>query len=144
MSQKSEKTTLASYFTPYEVALHNSKDDLWVSYLGRVYDLTSLVKEFYGLDAIKPIVAHSGKDITEWFQSSEVEEHIHPVTFCRTPCRFHGGLLHTGPVAPCVFWKPINKVPWWKNSNYMVGHMTECSRRVRIVNVLTDHVDIIQ
>jgi hypothetical protein len=36
------------YFTPTEVSLHNTLGDLWVSYLGKVYDLTPLVNEFKG------------------------------------------------------------------------------------------------
>jgi cytochrome b involved in lipid metabolism len=36
------------YFTPAEVELHNSESDLWVSWLGHVYDLTTLSEEFKG------------------------------------------------------------------------------------------------
>ena len=37
-----------SYYTPSEVAAHNSETDCWVSYLGKVYDLTQLCKEHSG------------------------------------------------------------------------------------------------
>lgn len=36
------------YFTPVEVAQHNQPEDLWVSYLGYVYDLTPLAQEYQG------------------------------------------------------------------------------------------------
>lgn len=36
------------FFTPKEVAAHNAPTDCWVSYLGKVYDLTSLCKEHTG------------------------------------------------------------------------------------------------
>lgn len=36
------------YFTPSEVELHNSESDLWLSWLGHVYDLTKLSKQFKG------------------------------------------------------------------------------------------------
>lgn len=36
------------YFTPAEVELHNSESDLWLSWLGHVYDLTSLSEQFKG------------------------------------------------------------------------------------------------
>ncbi|XP_036884107.1 cytochrome b5 domain-containing protein 1 isoform X1 [Sturnira hondurensis] len=36
------------YFTPVEVAQHNQPEDLWVSYLGYVYDLTPLAQEYKG------------------------------------------------------------------------------------------------
>ena len=37
-----------SYYTPSEVAAHNSETDCWVSYLGKVYDLTQFCKEHSG------------------------------------------------------------------------------------------------
>lgn len=36
------------YFTPAEVAAHNTAADLWVSFLGRVCDLTPLMNQFKG------------------------------------------------------------------------------------------------
>lgn len=38
----------AKYFTPNEVCIHNTADDLWVSFLGKVYDLTPLVEKNNG------------------------------------------------------------------------------------------------
>ena len=37
------------YFTPAEVELHNGPDDLWVSWLGHVYDLTPLSLQHKGM-----------------------------------------------------------------------------------------------
>ena len=36
------------YFTPNEVCVHNTVDDLWVSFLGKVFDLTPLCEKFKG------------------------------------------------------------------------------------------------
>lgn len=74
------------YFTPSQVAAHNVPSDCWVSYLGKVYDLTPLCQEHAGrLDEnapgylshtliltvgdvlLKPITANAGKDISHWF-----------------------------------------------------------------------------
>jgi cytochrome b involved in lipid metabolism len=33
------------WFTPADVAQHNSASDCWVSFLGKVFDLTSLIHE---------------------------------------------------------------------------------------------------
>ena len=55
------------YFTPSEVAAHNTPDDCWVSYLGCVRDLTPLCAEHAGSVLLKPILAHAGKDISHWF-----------------------------------------------------------------------------
>lgn len=35
-----DKNRPPPYFTPAEVSQHNTADDLWVSWLGNVYDLT--------------------------------------------------------------------------------------------------------
>jgi len=36
------------YFTPNEVCIHNTVDDLWLSFLGKVYDLTPLCEKYKG------------------------------------------------------------------------------------------------
>lgn len=41
------------YYTPNEVSLHNSMDDLWISWLGNVYNLTALASEFRGKKKIQ-------------------------------------------------------------------------------------------
>jgi len=38
----------SQYFTPNEVCVHNTVDDLWVSFLGKVYDLTPLCEKYKG------------------------------------------------------------------------------------------------
>lgn len=55
------------YFTPAEVAQHNQPEDLWVSYLGNVYNLTPLAQEYKGDLLLKPIVEVAGQDISHWF-----------------------------------------------------------------------------
>ena len=42
------KMTRPKYFTPNEVAIHNTIDDLWVSFLGKVYNLTPLCERYKG------------------------------------------------------------------------------------------------
>ena len=37
-------TSEQRYYTPYEVAAHNRPDDVWVSCMGDVLDLTQFVK----------------------------------------------------------------------------------------------------
>jgi cytochrome b involved in lipid metabolism len=36
------------YFTPAEISSHSTEDDIWVSWLGNVYNLTPLIKENKG------------------------------------------------------------------------------------------------
>ncbi len=41
------KSPTRRYYTPYEVAKHNTPHDCWVSFLGGVYDLTSIIQAGY-------------------------------------------------------------------------------------------------
>ncbi len=64
------------YFTASEVAVHNIPSDCWVSFLGVVYNLTSLCEKYAGDILLKPIVAYAGKDISHWFdlQTKDVSD----------------------------------------------------------------------
>lgn len=42
------ESSIPRYFTSTEVSMHNAAHDLWVSWLGHVYDLTSLAEEYKG------------------------------------------------------------------------------------------------
>lgn len=55
------------YYLPNEILLHNTAEDLWVSALGKVYDLSELVKEFEGKKEIQPLLTYAGKDVSHWF-----------------------------------------------------------------------------
>lgn len=41
-------TNRPRFFTPAEVAAHDTVDDLWVSFLGKVCDLSPLVNRYRG------------------------------------------------------------------------------------------------
>lgn len=43
-------TRRPKYYTPNEVSIHNTLKDIWVSFLGKVYDLTPLCKKYAGED----------------------------------------------------------------------------------------------
>ncbi len=36
------------YYTPNEVSVHNTLEDMWVSFLGKVYNLTPLCEKYKG------------------------------------------------------------------------------------------------
>lgn len=40
------------FFTPSEVSIHSTQKDLWVSFLGKVYDLTSLCETHQGRHSV--------------------------------------------------------------------------------------------
>ncbi|XP_024420587.1 cytochrome b5 domain-containing protein 1 isoform X2 [Desmodus rotundus] len=115
------------YFTPVEVAQHNQPEDLWVSYLGYVYDLTPLAQEHKGDLLLKPIVEVAGQDISHWFDPKTRDRY-------RTP---RGRFLHIPPQLPRSDWANDFGKPWWQGSRYEVGRLSAKTRNIRIINTLT-------
>ncbi|XP_051681202.1 cytochrome b5 domain-containing protein 1 isoform X3 [Oryctolagus cuniculus] len=127
------------FFTPAEVAEHNQPEDLWVSYLGYVYDLTPLAEEYKGDLLLKPIVEAAGQDISHWFdpKTKDIRKHIDPLTGClryRTP---RGRFVHVPPQLPRSDWANDFGKPWWLGSQYEVGRLSPKTRNIRIINTLT-------
>ncbi|XP_029784574.1 cytochrome b5 domain-containing protein 1 isoform X1 [Suricata suricatta] len=130
---------LRRYFTPAEVAQHNRPEDLWVSYLGSVYDLTRLAQEYKGDLLLKPIIEVAGQDISHWFdpKTRDIRKHVDPLTGTlryRTPW---GRFLHVPPQLPRSDWANDFGKPWWQGSRYHVGRLAAKTRTIRIVNTLT-------
>ncbi|XP_042526659.1 cytochrome b5 domain-containing protein 1 [Dipodomys spectabilis] len=127
------------FFTPAEVAEHNQCEDLWVSYLGYVYNLTPLAELYKGNLLLKPIVEVAGQDISHWFdpKTKDIRKHIDPMTGClkyRTP---RGRFVHVPPQLPRSDWANDFGKPWWKRIDYRVGQLSPKTRNIRIINTLT-------
>ncbi|XP_018335859.1 cytochrome b5 domain-containing protein 1-like isoform X2 [Agrilus planipennis] len=114
--QKYTRKTDRIYIAPFEVALHNQPEDCWVSFLGKVFNLTKLVQEFKNTDLVKPILAFAGKDVSQWFdeRNGDIRYFINPVTGCRVPFCPNGPIPHVGLPTPSSDWKPV-LLPWWKD-----------------------------
>ena len=114
------------YYTPAEVAAHNRADDLWVSFFGRVYDLTALVASNPG-HLVAPIVEASGTDISYWFDpvTKDVRSFIDPETEFEMPFTPMGAFLHCPPPCPTADW----------NSN--IGARSTTAQRCRSARMLT-------
>lgn len=57
-----------------------------------------------------------------------------------------GQYLHLLPVEPDSQWNQIAfTVPWWRDhEKYMIGNLTVKSRKIRLINMLTKHDDILE
>jgi len=126
------------YFTPNEVSLHNTIDDIWVSYLGKVYDLTPLIEKHKGDIALKPIIASAGQDISHWFnpKTGDLKKRVDPSTGVLTHQCPHGIILHVPPPCPSSGYQGVER-PWWKETRYQIGRLTKKIRLIRLVNTLT-------
>ncbi|XP_064384900.1 cytochrome b5 domain-containing protein 1-like [Halichondria panicea] len=127
------------YFTPSEVAAHNVPSDCWISYLGKVYDLSPLCDQFSGDILLKPIVASSGKDISHWFneETKDLKTHVDIITGCIFPYTPMGRFVHVPPSCPRSDWPNNFGIPWWKDEKYLVGVLSKKTRHIRIINTLT-------
>ncbi|XP_011300510.1 cytochrome b5 domain-containing protein 1 isoform X1 [Fopius arisanus] len=127
------------YYLPTEVAVHNTPEDCWLSYLHTVYDLSDLCKNWRDTREISPIIAHAGKDISHWFDHSrgDIKHHVDRVTGHSVPFCPHGPIPHVGTTSPVSTWRPIDRCPWWLDQRYKKGRLTKNSRPCRIINTLT-------
>ncbi|XP_072006026.1 cytochrome b5 domain-containing protein 1 [Engystomops pustulosus] len=136
----------APHYTPREVSRHCTLTDLWVSYRGRVYDLTPLAKKHRGDILLKPIIEAAGKDISHWFnlKTGDIKTYIDPQTGCLKYYTPQGRFLHVPPSYPSSDWDTDFGRPWWKDPSYEVGILSSKTRIIRIINTLTSQEQILE
>lgn len=134
------------YFTPNEVCVHNTVDDVWVSFLGKVYNLTELCDKYKGDVLLKPILQYAGKDISHWFnaKTKDIRTHVDPVTHCVIAYTPHGRFVHVPPPFPASDWVNDFGRPWWKDDSYCIGLLSKKTRLIKIVNTLTSQEHVIE
>lgn len=129
---------LKTYYTPADVAAHNSSHDCWVSYFGNVYDLTPLLAQYSGPLA-QPIIDAAGTDISHWFDENtgEPKTHVDPVTRLEEVYCPWGRYIHVPPQGPESNWSTNFGTPWWADNTYFIGRLAARTRKVQMVNLLT-------
>ncbi|KAM7540095.1 hypothetical protein Aperf_G00000031319 [Anoplocephala perfoliata] len=137
---------MVKYYTLTDVSLHNSETDLWVSYLGDVYDLTNLCSFHKGDILLKPILAAGGTDISHWFEpkTGNLKTYIDPISFTRVPYTPYGRFLHVPPPFPTSDWRNDFVIPWWQDKTFRIGKLTKKARNIRVVNTLSLTEDTIE
>ncbi|CAM4708169.1 cytochrome b5 domain-containing protein 1 [Caretta caretta] len=140
------ETFPSRYFTPREVAAHARPGDLWVSFLGRVSDLSPLVRQHEGDVLLRPILEAAGKDISHWFnpKTRDIQTHVDPLTGCVKYYTPQGRFIHIPPQLPRSDWANDFGLPWWKDSKYEVGILASKTRHIRIVNTLTSQEHMLE
>lgn len=147
MSQETKnEMSRPKYFTPNEVSVHNTMKDLWVSFLGKVYDLTPLCQKHGGDVLLKPIVAAGGKDISHWFdkKTKDIRACVDPETNCVFPHIPMGRFIHIPPRCPRTDWANDFGRPWWKDESYCIGLLSNKTRKIRIINTLTSQEQVLE
>lgn len=126
--------------------MHNTEGDLWVSFLGKVYDLSKLCERERGNVLLKPILLAGGTDISHWFnpKTHDVRTYIDPETSCVIPHCPNGRYIHIPPPYPDSRWANNFGCPWWKDINYIIGDLSQKTRFIKIVNTLASQEHIIE
>ncbi|XP_005997956.1 cytochrome b5 domain-containing protein 1 [Latimeria chalumnae] len=134
------------YYSAKEVGMHNILSDIWVSYLGKVYDLTPLVQHYKGDVLLKPIVEAAGKDISHWFdpKTKDIRTHVDPLTGCEKYFTPNGRFIHIPPPCPRTDWSNVFGRPWWMSIQYEIGILSAKTRVIRIINTLTSQEQFLE
>lgn len=134
------------YYTWKDIEGHCFAHDLWVVLFGKVLDLTELIQANIHSPLCQPLIDFGGKDVSHWFHSKtkEPKTRIDPETARRVFYCPNGRYLHIPSDLPGTDEEPFDLVPWWRNEKHIIGKLTVKSRKLRIVNMLTHHTDIIE
>ncbi|KAG0565578.1 hypothetical protein KC19_8G201200 [Ceratodon purpureus] len=156
----STRKPISRWYTAAEVATHSSATDCWVTISGRVYDVTSLFTSFPA-HLYKPILTNGGKDISHWFEPRTFHRDInnnkhntdnidlkillwyHPTRHMFAYFTPQGIFAGMPPSMPCSDFN-VDDVPWWMDSKFVIGNLSIYTQLIRIKNILTDHVTVIE
>eukprot|EP00930_Biecheleria_cincta_P052651 TRINITY_DN37935_c0_g1_i1.p2 TRINITY_DN37935_c0_g1~~TRINITY_DN37935_c0_g1_i1.p2 ORF type:complete len:241 (+),score=49.93 TRINITY_DN37935_c0_g1_i1:124-846(+) len=129
---------LQRYYTAADIADHKTAHDCWVSYFGKVYDLTPLLAEYDGPLA-KPLIDAAGTDISFWFDEATGQPitHVDPITGLEEIYCPQGRYIHVPPQGPEAGWATNFGTPWWEDKRYFIGLRSARTRKVSVVNLLT-------
>ncbi|XP_056629870.1 cytochrome b5 domain-containing protein 1 [Diorhabda sublineata] len=138
MDSLKENSRKWPYFAPFEVVVHNTYDDCWVSFLGKVFDITPIIERHMKEKCVQSLLALAGKDISYWFDEStgDIQYYVHPETGCYIPYCPHGPIPDVSLEVPVTDWKPLDRPPWWMDDQYQVGLLTKRVRPIRIINMV--------
>jgi len=132
------------YFTAAEVRARNVPDNCWVSLLGRVLDVTSIIKD-HGAEWTEPLIRMAGEDISHWFdeQTGDLCTRIDPDSGLRSFCLPGGRLVHVPPCSPSTEFDMGYRVPWYKRKDLVMGKLSQRVRKLRVVNMLLRSEEVI-
>ena len=132
------------YFTQEDVKTHNCAEDCWVIVFGVVLDLTGLLSENMGPLAM-PIIASAGTDISHWFTQKtglvNIRTYVDEETGIVVPYLPQGRFLHVAPTFPTTQWRTNFGLPWWRDPQYVIGKLSTRTRKICVVNMLTQQED---
>lgn len=145
-SKKEKKHPLyRRYYLPEDLESHSGIEDCWLSLHGRVLDLSSLLIARKGDPLCKPIAQHAGRDVSHWFDPNTIHprQRVDAERGVKVYYLPQGRFLHVPSDLPGEFDSSFSE-PWWKDKQYEIGKLTAKPRKIRIINTLTHHEEIME
>ncbi|BBN20584.1 hypothetical protein MPTK1_Vg00750 [Marchantia polymorpha subsp. ruderalis] len=135
----------SGWYTASEVALHCVPSDCWLTLLGLVYDVTSLLPLNPPYLA-EPMLLRAGGDVSHWFEprSKDVRLVQDPKLQILRAFTPQGRFIHIPPQGPISDWDNGYLLPWWLDDQYVIGRLSPKTRFVCIKNVLLANEVIIE
>ncbi|CAM6101593.1 unnamed protein product [Calypogeia fissa] len=130
----------SGWYTAADVSSHCLQSDCWISLLGIVYDITDLFLGSVGYLA-EPLIRSAGRDISHWFdpRSKDVKMIVDPEMNMLRYFTPEGRFIHVPPKDPRIDWDTSYEIPWWFDTKYMIGRLSQRTRIICIRNVLISH-----
>lgn len=149
MTEKSKKEFVHPHYRRFylmeDVESHGMLEDCWVVIHGEILDISRLLIKHKGDPLCKPLVFAAGTDISHWFdkQTGNPKQFIDVERGIRAHYLPQGRYLHVPPDLPGNFNIDFQE-PWWKDKQYRIGTLTSKLRKIRIINTLTHHEEILE
>jgi len=132
------------YYTPAQVAAHAIAADCWLSLLGKVIDVTNLVRSEHP-ELMQSIVRAAGSDVSQWFTQTGELKIVYDVKSGLRRYQTPGDLpmLHAPSQNPDAAFDMSFGEPWWRQEQLVVGTLTKKTRKLRVVNMLLSSSHVI-
>lgn len=149
MTEKSKKEFVHPHYRRFylmeDVESHGMLEDCWVVIHGEILDISRLLIKHKGDPLCKPLVFAAGTDISHWFdkQTGNPKQFIDVERGIRAHYLPQGRYLHVPPDLPGNFNIDFQE-PWWKDKQYRIGTLTSKLRKIRIINTLTHHEEVLE
>ena len=127
------------FYISEDLEEHTLLEDCWISIHHKVLDISSLLIRNKNSRLIQPLLLSAGSDISHWFDKKTGN----PITRIdadigkRVPFLPEGRYLHIPSPVPIAENEEVPATPWWRDSRYVIGHLTQKTRPIRIINTLT-------
>ncbi|KAI6650093.1 hypothetical protein LOD99_6175 [Oopsacas minuta] len=74
----------------------------------------------------------------------KIRTHVDPITGCNVPYTPVGRFIHIPPQGPRTDWAGNFGKPWWVDDQYMIGKLSDKTKKVIILDTLISKEQVIE